>query len=232
MSGDVIPDGRPTRPPWMVGLFAVASLVMLVIVGTFLYGLTLPDTWSVSESIVIDAPVARVAERIESPEGWTRWSMWSADNDPTLETKVVKEGEKDLGTLHFAGRALGQGKLVLTKAGPDEKDPDARRIKYALYRQGELFSDGGSFLLVPADGLTRVTWSDSGEIGDTTGRLFRERLIAVVSRDYARCLEQLKALVEREANGAGASSAESLDSTASPTSSSPSPAPSAEETAS
>ena len=58
----------------MVGLFAVAGLVTMVIVGTYLYGLTLSDSWSVSESILIDAPVAQVAEQIESPEAWTRWS--------------------------------------------------------------------------------------------------------------------------------------------------------------
>ena len=210
----------------MVGLFAVAGLVTMVIVGTYLYGLTLSDSWSVSESILIDAPVAQVAEQIESPGAWTRWSMWSSDNDPSLEAKVVKDGEEDLGTLHFAGRALGQGKLVLTEAGPDPKTPEGYRIAYLLYRQGELFSDAGMFLLVPTEGRTRVTWSDSGEIGDTTGRLFRDRLIEMVSRDYARCLEQLKVLVEREDTAEREASGEPADS-ASP----PSPASTPENTA-
>lgn len=210
----------------MAGLFAVAGLMTMTIAGTYLYGLTLPDSWSVSESILIDAPVARVAEQIESPEAWTQWSMWSADNDPSLETKVVKEGEEDLGTLHFAGRALGQGKLVLTEAGPDPKTPDGYRIAYSLYRQGELFSDAGAFLLVPSGGKTRVTWRDSGEIGDTTGRLFRDRLIEMVSRDYARCLVQLKALVEREDTDEREASREPADSPPLP-----SPTPTSENTA-
>ena len=188
---------RPVRPMWMFALFAIACCIMGVTAGFFLYGMTLPDRWSVSESIVIEAPPAEVVGLIANPSAWTEWSMWSAANDPSLKTNTTGPDSGAGATMQWTGRMLGRGKLVITDVETDGAS-DGRTVHYELYRQGELFSDEGAFELVPEDGHTRVVWSDSGELGSTTARLFRERFTDLVARDYARSLEQLRDVVESD----------------------------------
>ena len=134
---------RPGRPKWVFLGFGMALCVMLVTVAMFLYGLTLEDTWRVSESILIDAAPAEVAGRIVNPSEWTEWSMWSAANDPTLETKTSGPDLGPEATLQWAGRGLGRGKLVMTDVSKSKSDPETWIIRYDLYRHGELFSDEG-----------------------------------------------------------------------------------------
>lgn len=180
----------------MFVLFGIACCIMATTVGVFLYGLTLPDTWEVSETIQIEAPVDEVASYIAEPSAWTEWSMWSRDNDPSMEISTSGPNSGPKATLNWAGRRVGRGKLVITKIESGEEPTDPRIVHYELHRYGELFSDQGQFKLVPQGSQTAVTWSNAGELGSTTARLFRSRFTSLVARDYARCLAQLKELVE------------------------------------
>lgn len=182
----------------MFVLFGIACCIMATTVGVFLYGLTLPDTWEVSTSILIDAPVDEVAAYIAEPSAWTDWSMWSRDNDPSMEISTSGPNTGPKATLTWAGQRVGRGKLVITKIESGKPPSDPRVIHYELHRYGELFSDQGRFQLIPQGSQTKVTWSNAGELGSTTARLFRARFTSLITRDYSRCLSQLKELIESD----------------------------------
>lgn len=176
---------------WMFALFAIAAIVGLFNIGAFLYGLTLPDDWSVEESVVIDAPADEVAAYVKSPRRWSEWSSWSAAQDPTAEFQY--DGPETGAGASFAwrGEQLGAGKLTITDASPTA-------VHYQLSFQGETFSENGKIAFQPIEHGTRVVWSDGGEVGGTIGRFFRERLEASVAADFQASLQRLKQLVESQ----------------------------------
>lgn len=183
-------DDRPEpRPLWMIGLFAFAALVGLFNIGAYIYGLTLPDAWSVDESVEIAAPIEDVYAYVATPRRWTTWSPWSERRDPNANF-VFKGPElgKDASFL-WLGEQLGRGSLTITEASPTE-------VRYRLDLQGDTFSENGRLTLEPVADGTRVRWTDSGEVSGTLGRFFRERLETSVAADFADSLQKLKQTVE------------------------------------
>ncbi len=185
-------DDRPSpRPLWMFALFGIAVLVGLFNVGAYVYGLTLPDEWSVDESVVIAAPTQHVLPFVSTSRRWTEWSSWSAERDPTAEFAFQgPESGKDA-AFSWLGEQLGRGTLTIIESSPSE-------VRYKLELQGETFSEDGRVTFEPAEGGTRVRWTDGGEVNGTLGRFFRERLEGSVAADFSQSLQQLKRLVETE----------------------------------
>jgi uncharacterized protein YndB with AHSA1/START domain len=187
----------PRRPFWMKALLVVGVAIVLANAAAFLYGLTLSDEWHVEESIIIDAPPAEIYPLLATPKRWPEWSVWNRERDPTVE--FAYEGPESGVDASFAwrGEQLGLGKMTITEAEADSF------VRYRLVLQGAEFSPNGRIALEPAGG-TKVTWTDGGSLGNTLGRLFRERLENSVASEFRASLGRLKKIVEengRSENG-------------------------------
>jgi len=193
-------NGQPAhvvgRPIWLKLLIGLAFAFAAFNIGIYVYGLTLPGEWHVEESIVIDAPPDAIYTFLSSPKRWTEWSGWSRRSDPTAELAFEGSVEGKDASMVWQGERLGAGRMTITAAEP------GRSVTYSLRLGGSEFSDAGRLSLKPADGGTRVTWTDGGELGGTPGRLFGRRLEASVSADFSASLVRLKELVEREPSSA------------------------------
>jgi hypothetical protein len=178
----------------MFALFGLAALIALFNIGAYLYGLTLPDDWSVKESVVISAPPEDVVPFVATPRRWTEWSSWSKTFDPTAEFHFDGPESGEGASFAWLGEQLGLGKMAITKVTSNE-------VEYTLKLQGETFSENGRVAFEPVAGGTRVIWTDGGKVNGTLGRFFRQRLEDSVSADFAASLQRLKQTVEAKPAG-------------------------------
>ena len=191
-SSDQRPSAGPSRPTWILALLLVALVVGFVNVGVFIYGMTLPDKWSVRQSIVINADASDIFPLLDDLRRWREWSSWSERNDPTLEFTYDGPDHGAGASFSWIGERLGSGTITI------QKSEENRSISYALELQGEPFSDAGQIRLRPLVGGTSVIWTDGGELEGTLGRLFRDRLETSVAADLSRSLRELKTVVENQ----------------------------------
>lgn len=185
------PADFPKRPIWLKLLIAAALLVALLNAGAYVYGLTLPDEWHVEESVVVVASPEDVYPLVASPKRWPEWASWNKTRDATVEFSFEGPDSDKGAAFSWQGEQLGIGKLTIIEAEPNAS------VSYVLSLGGAEFSENGRIALTAAEGGTRVTWTDGGELGGTLGRLFRGRLEQSVSADFAASLENLKSIAER-----------------------------------
>jgi Polyketide cyclase / dehydrase and lipid transport len=192
-----LPPPGPRRPAWLKILLFFAFFVCLFNIAAYLYGLTLPNEWTVGESIVIAAPPEKVYPLVASPRRWAEWSSWSPKQDPSVEFAYDGPETGTGASFAWRGEQLGLGKLTMTEATPNVS------VGYELVLQNAPFSKKGRIAFEPDAHGTRVNWTDGGELDSTLGRLFRERLEASVATEFRTSLQRLKEAAEREASRSG-----------------------------
>ena len=81
----------------------VFGLLVVVALGALLaYAATRPDTFSLSRSIAINAPAARIFPLIADFHEWTRWSPWEK-MDPAMK-KIARGPANERGSHTLAWR--------------------------------------------------------------------------------------------------------------------------------
>jgi hypothetical protein len=180
------------RPLWLKFLIAVALAFALFNIGVYVYGLTLPDEWHVERSVVVHAPPEAVYPLLAGPKRWTEWTEWNERADPGARFTAEGPESGEGASLSWIGREIGTGRVTIREAEP------GRSVVYELVFQGNEFTKDGRFTLEPAEGGTRVIWSDGGKIGNTLGRLFRERFEQSLGARFDEDLKQLKVVAEKQ----------------------------------
>lgn len=131
-------------------------VLVVVIVG----GLVRGGEWSVSRSIVIDAPPEEVHPHINNLKRWEAWSPFEKElfeTDPTFE-------------IHYEDQVEGVG---ASRSWDSEQGPGGMKIVESDAQKGvtfELWMQGfepfhGKLEYEPVEGGTKVTWTDWGDMG-------------------------------------------------------------------
>lgn len=147
--------------------------------------------FSISRSVQIAAPPARVHALVNDFRQWPAWSPWE-ELDPAMTHTYTGPGS-GVGARHdWTGNSkAGQGSMTITASTPEEIDIDLSFIKpfKATNRVRIGFAPN-------ADG-THVTWTMSGDQGPI-GKLFYKimKMDAALGRDFERGLGKLKAVAE------------------------------------
>ena len=168
-------------------LAVVGALVLLALVG----GLFLPSKFTVQRSAVIEAPPRKVYDLIVEPRKWTEWSVWNR-RDPNM--KVTYKGPPfGMGAKwEWVSKTEGTGSMELTRVEPD------KTVEYALSFPEYNMRSTGALTLEPSGNSTRVTWTNSGDVG---GNPLKHYLAAAMDRivgpDFEGGLANLKALAEK-----------------------------------
>jgi uncharacterized protein YndB with AHSA1/START domain len=166
----------------IVGAIALAAVVV---------GLFLPSTFAIRRSIDIAAPADRVYDYIVEPRKWSEWSVWTR-RDPNM--RVVYSGPPfGMGARWtWESKSEGNGTMEFTRVEPN------RRVEYALFFPDFNMRSTGELRLEPANGTTRVTWTNEGDVG---GNPLKHYLAAAMDRmvgpDFQQGLANLKALAEK-----------------------------------
>lgn len=135
----------------------VFGLLVVVALGALLaYAATRPDTFSLSRSIAINAPAARIFPLIADFHEWTRWSPWEK-MDPAL-SRTYSGAERGVGAVYeWQGAKTGQGRMEVAEA----REPSLVSIKLDFIKPFPA-KNIATFSLTEYSGATTVTWSMSG----------------------------------------------------------------------
>ena len=153
----------------IVGLVLVALVVLCVGIGLFL-----PRSWSVSRSILIQAPPEQIHPWVDSPAKWKEWFDFTGMGE---EMQVTVSGpERGVGATYEWTMPGSRGRLVITES-------DA---KTGIYIDEWIESDEknarGSIAYTAAEGgATRVTWTDQGTLPPVIGGYVRGMVDAAVA---------------------------------------------------
>jgi hypothetical protein len=170
------------------GLFVVVTGV----------GLCLPRSIHVQRSIVVAGTTEDVFPLIASfKDGWTQWSPFEKE-DPNMQSQF---SGPDLGvgaTHSWESEKMGEGHMEITKADP------ASGVVYDLNLMHDSYRLSGSLICEPAQGGTKVTWTDDIPYGANP---YRRYLGLVVEKPLTTAFEQglaaLKTKVEARAMAKG-----------------------------
>ena len=164
-------------------------LLLIIIVLFVVIGLFLPQNYTVTRSINIDATPRKVYPYVNNLNNWPKWSPWT-ENDPTLKVTVGDKASGVGASQSWVGKD-GDGSLVFTSSSPREG------IRYDLeFNQGQFKCQGG-FDFLPEGQDTEVVWIMTGNV-DTPiiGGYFASRMDSWVGKEFERGLQNLKEVVE------------------------------------
>lgn len=167
---------------------AIALAVILVIAGIGIY--FLPNSYTVTSTIVIDRPADIVYSQVADFNKWAAWSPWK-EKDPsakiTVDGAIGTEGHK----MSWDGKEAGVGSMTLVAAAENESlvctDVFVKPMEATAKDYWHFESDSGK---------TKVTWITSGGLIYPKGRLFGLLVDKVVGQTEQHGLENLKKVCE------------------------------------
>jgi uncharacterized protein YndB with AHSA1/START domain len=163
-----------------------AVVLLLVAVGFFI-----PSAFKVERSAVIEAPPKKIYDLVVEPRQWAKWSVWN-QRDPGM--KITYKGPPfGMGSKwEWVSKTEGTGSMEFTRVEPD------RAVEYSLLFPEYNMRSTGAIRLEPAGSGTKVTWSNTGDVG---GNPLKHYLTLTMDRmigpDFAAGLANLKALAEK-----------------------------------
>lgn len=171
----------------------ISSVVVFLVVLFVAIGLWMPEKWSCSKSVTIGAKPDAIYPVIANLKRWQEWSAWTNENYPEMESSYSGPDEGTGSQWNWATKDMGTGWLKLVDASP------AQGIHYELFMnmKGSEESIHGQIALEENDGKTTVTWTDSGDSGNSILRKWKAVLVGfMVGKQMSSGLHKLKHQLE------------------------------------
>lgn len=165
---------------------AIAALPLVLLALGFWKATSLPSTWAVSKSVVVQANPPAVFNAIEDLTTWPTWSKIGPFSEGDVQYPVAKSGDSAVVEVHGGGNM--KMRLLI-----DDWEPEVR-IGYHLWLGKMGIPRSGVIKLEPEGLYTKVTWKEGGAApDDPLGMLERFRLEARA--------EEVSGMVERSLAG-------------------------------
>jgi hypothetical protein len=168
-------------------------IVLVILAAVFVaVGLILPGMVHVQRSVVIASSPAQIFPYVNDPRKFNAWSPWAA-RDPATKYAFTGPDQGIGATMTWQSEQFGAGRQQITESVPNEKVVTALEF-------GAMGSAEATFLLIPENGKSRVTWTlDSAlpfqPVARWSGLLFPY----LIGKDYDEGLARLKTLAEKGA---------------------------------
>ncbi|GGC95104.1 SRPBCC family protein [Undibacterium terreum] len=170
---------------WLLGI--IAALVVLLIA----IALMLPNDFTVTRSIVINAPADKIYPLVAAPAEWKKWSVWN-QRDPAMQMTFSGPASGTGAAWDWQSKSQGNGGMKFTAATPNQN------IDYELHFEGMGKPSSGALKFEPQAGGTKLTWSMHGNSeGNLMMKLFSPFMDKMVGSDFDSGLKNLKKLVEQ-----------------------------------
>ncbi|MBI3370043.1 MAG: SRPBCC family protein [Burkholderiales bacterium] len=169
-------------------ILGVVLLLALVLVGG---GMFLSSKFSVSRSVVVNAPAEKVYPLVASPRQWKAWSVWNR-RDPAMQIDYSGPESGAGAVWAWHSKSQGDGKMTFTAAEANQ------RLAYDLFFPDFGTTSTGELRLTPEGNGTRITWVMNGDMGSNP--LFRWIALnadKMVGEDFDGGLANLKTLAEK-----------------------------------
>jgi uncharacterized protein YndB with AHSA1/START domain len=167
-------------------LIVVVALFALLYVGGWL----LSPKFTVTRSVHVNAPPAKVYAFVVDPREWKKWTVWNR-RDPAMQ--ITYSGPPSGAGAGWAWQSAseGDGRMTFTAAEPE------RRLAYDLFFPDFGTTSQGDLRFAPEGSATRVSWTMNGDMGRNPlfrwFALFADRM---VGKDFDAGLVNLKTLAE------------------------------------
>lgn len=169
---------------FLAGLIGVLLLV----------GLLLPARWRVSRAARIDAPPEVLYAIVGTLGTWPDWSPWNRHGDPKLVATFEGPSSGVGAVMRWSSASMGSGSLRLVQADP------RTGVAFELAMSTSSFRVSGTLAFTPEGNTTRVTWTDSGDVGNNLGfRYFLLVLKPIIGGHLEKALAALKERAEHTA---------------------------------
>jgi uncharacterized protein YndB with AHSA1/START domain len=170
---------------WLLsGVLALAGILLLG-------GMLLSPKFSVSRSVSINAPAAKIYPMVADPRGWKAWSVWNL-RDPAMQITYSGPASGVGAVWAWHSASEGDGKMTFTAAEPD------KQLGYDLYFPDFGTTSSGALTFTPEGAATRVTWTMNGDMGSNPlyhwMALFTDKM---VGKDFEAGLANLKRQAEK-----------------------------------
>lgn len=154
-----------------------------------------PAQFTVTRSIVINAPPQAPFELVHDFRKWQEWSPWEK-MDPNLKRTYDGADAGEGAQYHWVGNDKGgEGKMAITKTKPHEQVLlDLNFIKPFEAKYGTEFS------FTPEGEGTRVTWTMTGEntfLGKAMSLI--QDMDQMIGKDFEKGLADMKTVAEAKA---------------------------------
>jgi uncharacterized protein YndB with AHSA1/START domain len=170
---------------WLLAIVVLLAAVLLI------GGWLLSPKFSVTRSVLVNAPPARAYALVVDPREWKKWSVWNR-RDPAMQITYSGPSAGVGAAWAWKSRSEGDGRMVFAAADPD------RRVAYELYFPDFGTTSGGELRFEPEGNATRVSWTMNGDMGSNPlfrwFALFADRM---VGKDFDAGLANLKTLAEQ-----------------------------------
>ena len=161
--------------------------IMVLLLGTFIVGMFMPEEWNVEVRVEIKATPAEIHAQLATPKLWPEWL--APDQKQGLE-------------FAFEGEESGVGAVMITSGNGANirweitaSDPQ-RGVWFDEVLEGNANAKG-AITLEPLGNSTLVTWLDRGSIGDSpVMHLFHPLMESRLTEGFRANLESLKAKLE------------------------------------
>jgi hypothetical protein len=169
-------------------LLLISMAILALGVGT-----VLPSKWQVERSLTIHAPPVAIYPLIANfKTGWPQWSIFDIE-DPDI--KYTYSGpEEEMGTVRsWTSQKMGHGIQKIISADPQNG------IQFLLIMPQNNFVIKGQLRMEPVGDSTKVTWTDSGDVGAN----FRQKYMVffmdrMMGPTFEASLSKLQKLVEKK----------------------------------
>jgi ribosome-associated toxin RatA of RatAB toxin-antitoxin module len=172
----------------LLGLAAVVVIFVLVVA-------TRPNTFSLSRSIVINAPASAAFAVVNDLHRWDEWSPWSK-RDPQMK-KEFSGAASGVGASYAwdGNKEVGKGHQTIVESKPNES------VKIDLVFEAPFAGQNTVvFSFVPEGQGTKATWSMSGPSNFISKFFVMTGMMdKMVGKDFDEGLASLKALAEKPA---------------------------------
>lgn len=170
-------------------LAIVAIGLAVVVVGG---GYLISPTFTVTRSLVVDAPPEKIYPLVAAPRMWKQWSVWN-QRDPAMQIAYTGPESGTGAAWEWKSQTQGDGKMTMTAAEP------GRRVAFELYFPDfDSTSHGELTFVAHGNNATRVNWTMHGDIGSNPiARWMTLAMDNMVGKDFDAGLANLKALAER-----------------------------------
>lgn len=167
---------------------AVIGAIALAIVAA---GFFIPSTFAVQRSADINAAPRKVYDLIVEPKKWADWSVWTR-RDPNMHITYSGPPFGMGAKWAWVSKTEGNGSMEFTRVEPD------RAVEYALFFPEYNMRSTGALRLEPAGNGTRITWTNSGDVGGNPLKHYLALMMdRLVGPDFEAGLANLKILAEK-----------------------------------
>ena len=172
-------------------LKVIVSLLIIVLIGLYGAGWTLPSTTHVERSIVIKQPPLKVYSYLLDFRNFVTWSPWAMlDPDTRYEYSGADEGVGAKMNWYSEDESVGTGSQEIMSV----REPELIQINLVFGgEQGGLVY----YRLTPVDEGTELSWEFDTDFGSNIiGRYFGLMMDSMLGPFYERGLKDLKYQLE------------------------------------